>query len=647
MTPSHSDAPRQTDLLVPLSKLKKSPRNARRVPHSAAAIEALAASIAAKGLLQNLVVEPEVKDGAPTGAYFVTAGEGRRLALLLRVKRKEIRKSERVRCLVDTASDPAELSLDENVSREAMHPADEFEAFRDLADRKGWGAEEIAARFGVTARVVRQRLRLGAVSPRLLALYRDGDLTLDQMMAFAITEDHARQEAVYDALGWNRDPRTIRRELTAGKVAASDKRARFVGEDAYREAGGVILRDLFSETGDGYFEDAALLDRLALDKLRGVAGTLCDTEGWKWADACLDFPQAHGLRRVYPHKADLSEADQAALQAACDAYDTLVNTYSSDDDMVPEDVERAEALDAEIERLTALQSVYDPDLIARAGAFVVLAHGGTVRIERGFVRREDEPRSGAGVGGENEEAVEDVSDTDAELEEEADAGKGLPDTLVRDLTAWRTLGLRAALSEQPELARMALLHALVCDLFYTGEQTCLDIRASSSDLSGHADGIADSEAGAALETRHAQWAAHLPESGADLWGALGDLGSDARDSLMAHCVAQTLSAVRQSWERRRGAVAFADTLAKAAGLDMRAVWRPTAKGFFSRVTKTAITSAVEEAVSAEAAARIAGMKKADMANAAETLVAPTRWLPTLLRTENEQGKDEPSAVAAE
>lgn len=122
-----------SQVLIPLSKVKKSPNNARRPPHSNAAIEACSASIAAKGILQNLVVEPEVDaEGAATGFYFVTIGEGRRLAQLLRVKRKEIKKSEPIRCIVDTANDPHEISLDENVTRENMHPAYQFEAFRAL-----------------------------------------------------------------------------------------------------------------------------------------------------------------------------------------------------------------------------------------------------------------------------------------------------------------------------------------------------------------------------------------------------------------------------------------------------------------------------------------------------------------------------------
>src|SRR5262249_42828518 len=151
------------------------------------------------------------------------------------------------------------------------------------------GAEEIAARFGVTAHVVRQRLRLGAVSPKLMQVYRDGDLTLDQLMTFAITEDHARQEQVYENLSYNREPWIIRRDLTKANVAATDRRAIFVRPEAYAEAGGIIIRDLFSEDRGGFYENPALLDRLVIEKLEGIAAEVRHTEGWKWSGVHIDF----------------------------------------------------------------------------------------------------------------------------------------------------------------------------------------------------------------------------------------------------------------------------------------------------------------------------------------------------------------------
>jgi ParB family chromosome partitioning protein len=440
-----------TEIFIPLNKLKKSPKNARKTPHSEAAIEAYAASIAAKGILQNLVVEPEVDaDGTPTGFYFVTIGEGRRLAQLLRVKRKEIKKTEPIRCIVDVANDPHEISLDENVTRENMHPADQFEAFKKLAEERGLGAEDIAARFGVTPHAVRQRLRLGAVSPKLMQIYRDGELGLDQLMAFAITEDHARQEAVYERLSYNRDASSIRRLLTETHVAATDRRAVFAGVEAYMEAGGTILRDLFTEDRGGYFEDVALLDLLVTAKLGREADALREAEGWKWTEAHLDFPHAHGMRRTYPHPVELSPEDQAALEAAKCEVDQLAEWNQTADEL-PDHVDaRLYELEAEIERLEAKRRAYDPDDIAPGWAFVILNHDGMVRIERGFIRPGDEkPKAEqageASVTGDTEggdvQAPQDENEGESATDEDDD-DRPLSDSLVRDLTAHRTLGLR-------------------------------------------------------------------------------------------------------------------------------------------------------------------------------------------------------------
>lgn len=378
-------------VFIPLNKLKKHPKNARKTPHSEASIEAKAASIAAKGILQNLVVEPELDaDGEPTGFYLVSIGEGRRLAQLLRVKRKEIRKTEPIRCVIDTANDPAEISLDENVTREDLHPADQFERFRELAETRGWGAEDIAARFGVTAHVVKQRLRLGAVSPKLMQVYRDGGLTLDQLMAFAITEDHARQEQVYENLSWNRDPAQIRRDLTKTNVAATDRRAVFVGAEAYTEVGGNIIRDLFTEDRGGFYEDATLLDQLVIAKLERIAAEV-QAEGWKWVSVHIDYPHSHGLRRAYPQPVELSAEDEAAREAAQAELERLSAEWEDADvDLPPEVDARFAELEAEIERIDALRHACDSDDIARGGVFVVLSHDGEARVERGFIRPEDE-----------------------------------------------------------------------------------------------------------------------------------------------------------------------------------------------------------------------------------------------------------------
>lgn len=635
-------------VFIPLNKLKKHPKNARKTPHSEASIEAKAASIAVKGILQNLVVEPELDgEGQPTGFYLVAIGEGRRLAQLLRAKRKEIKKTEPIRCVIDTANDPAEISLDENITREDLHPADQFERFHELAEKRGYGAEEIAARFGVTPHVVKQRLRLGAVSPKLMQVYRDGDLTLDQLMAFAITEDHARQEQVFENLSYNREPWIIRRDLTKTNVAATDRRAIFVGAETYTEAGGNIIRDLFTEDRGGFYEDAALLDRLVIDRLERIAAEVREAEGWKWAQVHIDYPHAHGLRRAYPQPVELSEEDAAAYDAAQEEYNRLSSEYESAEEL-PDDVDRRFGeLEAEIERIDSMRHAYDPDAVARGGVFVVLSHDGEARIERGFIRPEDEKpqaedaEDGGSVngdgeiieGGEHDEDGNRVLALDPEDEDAEEDGKPLSDALVRDLTAHRTLGLRLALGEQPDMALVAVTHALAAQIFYRGvEAHCLEIRPASPHLGGHADGIEDTAAAKALADRHDGWAADMPPNVADLWGFIAGLDQASVMALFAHCASLTVNAVKQPWEKKPRAYETADRLATAVALDMAAHWTPTVRAYLGRVTKAHILAAVQEAVSDEAAERIAGMKKQPMAESAEQLLAGTGWLPPLLRT---------------
>lgn len=645
-TVSEAPAANGVVLFVPLNKLKKSPRNARKTPHSEAHIEALAASIAAKGMLQNLVVEPETNaEGKPTGSYFVTIGEGRRLAQMLRVKRKQIKKTESLRCVLDTENDAAEISLDENVTREAMHPADQFERFRELADNRGWGAEEIAARFGVTPHVVRQRMRLGAVSPKLMQVYRDGGLSLEQLMAFAITEDHDRQEQVFDKLSYNREPWIIRRDLTKMNVEASDRRARFVGADAYAEAGGTIIRDLFTEDRGGYFEDATLLDRLVIDKLESIAAEVQASEGWKWTSVHIDFPHAQGMRRTYPHPVDLSEDDAAAYTAAQEEYDRLSSEYEGYDKLPDEADQRFGELEAEMERIDGKRHAYDAGEIARGGVFVILNHDGTARIERGFIRAEDEaPEAEDGDDGEtvnvtgDGEIVGDEDDSEdaephPEDEDAGDVGKPLSDALVRDLTAHRTLGLRLALGEQPDMALVAVAHALAAQTFYRGgEASCLEIRLTSAYLASHADGIEDTPAAQALADRHAGWASDMPRDVANLWAFVAGLHQASLMALLAHCASLTVNAVRIPWEQKPNARATTEKLASAVVLDMTAHWTPTTRSYLGRVTKAHILAAVREGISDEAAERIAGLKKPEMAEAAEQFLAGTGWLPSLLRT---------------
>ena len=183
-----------------------------------------------------------------------------------------------------------EISLAENAVREQMHPADEFDAFLALIE-SGMPPADVAARFGVTETVVQQRLKLARVSPVIIDAYRKGEIALAHVMAFAVTDDHAAQERVWDELEeWQlEDPDNIRDALTADEVTAKDRRVKFVTLKAYEKAGGAVRRDLFAQDEDGVFiQDIVLLESLVAKKLDKTAAAI-RKEGWKWVEIRPSF----------------------------------------------------------------------------------------------------------------------------------------------------------------------------------------------------------------------------------------------------------------------------------------------------------------------------------------------------------------------
>src|SRR5579863_6671102 len=315
---------------IPFNKLVLSQSNVRRIK-AGISIEALAEDIAHRTLLQSLNVRPVLDaKGEETGMFEVPAGGRRFRALELLVKQKRMAKTQPVPCVVRIGGLAAEDSLAENIQRVALHPLDQFRAFETLRER-GLGEEEIAARFFVSPSVVKQRLKLAAVSPKLLDLYAEDEMTLEQLMAFTVTADQVRQEQVWEALvrSHNREPYYIRKLLTEGAVRASDKRAQFVGAESYEAAGGVVMRDLSQHEDGGWLQDPALLDRLVTKKLQTDADTTA-AEGWKWIEVAVDFPHGHtaGLRRLAGEPTALAADEQASRDSLRAEYDKLEADYA-------------------------------------------------------------------------------------------------------------------------------------------------------------------------------------------------------------------------------------------------------------------------------------------------------------------------------
>ncbi|WP_426265304.1 ParB/RepB/Spo0J family partition protein [Sphingomonas sp. PWP1-2] len=633
---------------IPFDKLVLSQSNVRHIK-AGISIDELAEDIARRTLLQSIMVRPvRDADGVETGMYEIPAGGRRYRALALLVKQRRLAKTAPVPCVLRDAGTPEEDSLAENVQRAPLHPLDQFRAFLALRE-KGQSEEEIAAAQFVAVAVVKQRLRLAAVSPKLLDVYAEDGMTLDQLMAFTVNADHARQEQVFERIAgsYDKQPYAIRRMLTEGAVKATDKRALFIGLDAYAEAGGTILRDLFEQDHGGWLQDAGLLDMLVAEKLREDAEPI-SAEGWKWTEVAPDFAYGHtyGLCRLFGEQVALTDEEQATRDALQAELDGLEDTYSGTDEDLPEEIDaRLAEIETAIAALDERPFVFDSAEVARAGAYVSIDSAGVLRIDRGYVRAEDELPIELEEDDGNEGGATDTADqshrddptTDDEPsapEPEEDGLKPIPDRLVSELTAYRTLALRHALSGRPEIAFLAALHALCLRIFYRyAQDTCLELDLKSVGFAAQAAGLADSVLATAYDELHAEWAKMLPKDAIDLWDALGRFDFGTRYALFAHCVSLSVNAIYEPYNRRPKALAHADRFADALDLDMvSAGWVPTIDTYFGRVTKARIMGAVREAKGEQAADRIAHLKKPEMAAEAQTLLADSGWLPEPLRT---------------
>jgi ParB family chromosome partitioning protein len=544
-----------------------------------------------------------------------------------------------------------------------------FRAFQTLHDQ-GATHEEIAARFFVSATFVQQRLRLAKVSPTLLAIYEQEGMKLDQLMAFTVTDDHARQEQVWETLqnSWSKEPHQIRRMLTETTIRATDRRALFVGVDAYVAAGGIVLRDLFEADNGGWLQDPALLDRLVGEKLRASADVIA-TEGWKWIVVDVDLPYGHehGLRSLSGSFADLTDEEQASRTALRGEYEQIEARYGEADEL-PDDVDqRLGEIEQALARFENRPMIYEPAEIARAGAFVSIDRDGDLVVDRGYVRPEDEAPATVDGDADQPQHEPEGDGTDPAVrrttitigaqasepdEEESDAIKPLPERLVIDLTAHRTLALRNAVAGNPHIAMTALLHRLVLDCFgHRAATGCLEASVRHVYFTAQDAELKDSPAARAVAERQEAWAADIPTGDDEaLWTWLDTLDDASRLALLAHCVSFGVNALyerinpygagvsQQGLEQR---LREADRLARVTGLDMVEVgWRPTVANYLGRVTKSRILEAVREGAGERAAQLIDHLKKGEMAKEAERLLADSGWLPEPLRLTG----DEPAAV---
>lgn len=612
---------------IALNRLTPWKGNVRKTG-AAEGIDELAASIAAHGQLQALVVRE-----AKRGKYEIIAGRRRFLALMKLAKQGVIEKDHPVNCTLATGEvDASELSLAENVVRVSMHPADQFEAFSRLIDA-GASTADVAARFGIAEKLIAQRMKLGRLSPVILDAYRCGDIDLEVAQAFVISDDHAAQERVFtDTLEWNRSANVVRRALTEGEIRATDKRVRFVGLEAYESAGGAVRRDLFGDDSDAFVLDGELLNRLVAEKLAPLAAEVA-LEGWLWTEivADLEHEALYQFDRRNPDRVPLSEKHQAEFDRLSEEYDELVDTDDGDN------TDRLSEIEQRLDDLNSLAEAWSSDTLAIAGAIVCLDYYGSVSVERGVVKPEDIPADEASTGiGSHRTGSETVHN-------------GLSPRLVEDLTAQKTSAIGAELMGQPEIALAAIVHCLALDVFYPGcsSESCLKLTVGSANSKSSMAKPETCEALQSIKREHARFGDRLPGNPAELWNWLLGRSRDELLELLAYIAATTVDAVQRKIDRPDSSrLAHANLLAGTLQLNMASWFSPTAESYFSRVNRAQILDAIDEANGSHAPS-LEKLKKSELAIRAEQLLAGKTWLPEPMRIAINDNDGDTQAEAAE
>ncbi len=313
--------------------------------------------------------------------------------------------------------------------------------------------------------MVKQRLRLASVAPRLLDVYAEDGMTLDQLMAFTVNGDHARQEQVFERLcqSYDKQPYAIRRMLTEGAVRASDKRAQFIGVDAYEEAGGTVLNDLFQGDDGGWLQDVGLVDLMVAEKLQARRVTI-RAEGWKWIEVAPDFAYGHtyGLRQLRGETRPLTAEEEATSRRSSRRSTSIEAASAEAEELTDEQDQRMGELETAIEALERsarrvrrrrgrprrrLRQHRRRRLAARRARLRPAGGRAAGRARAGAAIRDAEARRGASAKPARGRRRRSARPSPRR----AGGGRGpapISDRLLTELTAHRTLALRHALGEQ-------------------------------------------------------------------------------------------------------------------------------------------------------------------------------------------------------
>ena len=619
-----------------LNKLHHSDLNARKVNPCEKSDAQLIASIKAKGLLENLIVIPH---STLADNYEVTGG-GRRLAALKLLQADgHLPEDHQVACKLDDSDHPIETSLAENMIRAAMPPADEYEAFAQLVGA-GATVSDIALRFGIEEKTVRQRLSLGKLAPGILEAYRNDEIDFERLKALTLTDDHELQQTLFKRFkesAWNYRAHNIKQIITEDCIPSTSKIGQFVSVDTYLEAGGAVTPDLF-ERDLIYFEDTALLYELVEKRLQDEKAALLE-QGWKWVEAMRDVEHAtlNEYGQIHPEPVDVPQEVTAEIDKIDGRLDEL---NCMDEDLWTEELDEEEtnlyARKRELDSVVKSHLGFTEDMRSNAGCIAIVGMGGKIKLYEGLVRAEDmEPAQD-----------EETPSTDQENGDNEEKPKEFKpgQTLAQDLTAHRLLITKSWLASDYSLAFDLLLYSLCMDVFNTSYYYVskpLDLQVSRTPCRSSRDDIDDTPAKARLdkvaESFDLSW---MNKDKAEAFAALSVKSMDEKQRLFAYCVAEALHGSLD--------IDDANPIFEATGerlnIDLADDWRPTADNFWGRINKTHGLAFASRTLGAEWALAHSKDKKATLCTRLEAIYGgrdaasfpasvreeAARWLPDFM-----------------
>ena len=597
---------------VALSRLVVSPNNPRKTPPTEQERAAMAASLASGGLIYPLILDPHDGSAEKLG---VVAGGRRLIGFQDLAAEGRIPADHPIPCYtLPEGTDPTEIGLIENTMRAALHPADQFESFRQLAEN-GMNLDTIAERFSVSRRTVDKRLLLARVAPELLEAYRANEMSLKALEAFTLSADHDQQRRVWEAAQQHGDwndyrARFIHNALTHDRFPATHPLARYATVKKYQAAGGRVSEDLFAENAnDTYLDDADIVMQVASERLEKHAARL--RKQWGWVETSTEPTDYRVLDRYGRIEPQPTEEEAARLVVIAHRLDEIYHA----DDLTPELREEGDMLrnEAITIRRTVGERPLDDEARAKAGCLITIEHGGRARVHEGLVRPEDLPLINPAEGKGSADAPY--------MPRNARTATFYSDRHSDLLRSVRTAAVQLKLARNFEVSFDILLYELARQLLPhrspSASQRALSLMVEPvRPLSGvdrdeaygeatalHAD-ILD-ELGEALPV-------HCVENeSTDLdFGALANLDIEQKQAVFTYCVSR-LAPHQLSFDR--GATAALEAAIERLDIEAHTAFRPTANLFWSRMRKNQILVIAGEVIGPDWVEKHRRDRKSDLA----------------------------------